>query len=139
MPFEGLEIGLEIRNRQMVGMLVIDAEPSAYVQVANRQPQPLQADGKIIDPVAKGHEIGHVQDLRSDVEMQAAVLHVRTSLGQPDHFRQCLMENTELVLRKASGDVGMGMGADVGIDPETDARNLAHFRSNLLNDKQFCR
>ena len=60
MAFESIEIRLEVRDGEMVRVLIIDTQSPADVHLADRKTHPLQALRQVVDPVAEGHEIGHV-------------------------------------------------------------------------------
>ena len=137
MPLEDVEVSREIRHRQMVGVLVFDAQSTSDVDVPRAYPHQFHLADAIVHPVAQRHEITHLEYLRADVKMQAAELQMREFQGKADGVFQLGMVYAELVLRKPGGDVGVSVGAYVRIDPDADERNGIHLRRQLLDDAHF--
>ena len=123
----------------MVGVLVVDAQAAAHVDVAHRAAAALQARDQLVDAVAQRREIHHVQDLRSDVEMQAAVADVRQAQRQVHDLVELLVVDAELVLRQAGGDAGVRVRSDVGIDAQAHGRHDAHFARQGVDHLQLGR
>ena len=69
--------------------------------------------------------------------MQPLVLDIRQAAGKGEHGRQLWIIYAELVLRKTRSDVGMGMSAYIGVDPEADRSNDAKLRSQRIDDLEL--
>ena len=136
-PGEGAEVAFEIGYGQMVRMLVVDSQSPAYIDVADRQAVAPEPRCDAVHAVAKRHEIGHVQDLRPYVEMQAAIAHVLHSQNLPQHPFHLFVENAELVLRQARGDVGVGVRAYIGIHADAHRRHGPHLPGQGVYHLQF--
>ena len=138
-PAESAEIRLEIRDRQVVGMLVIDPQAAAHVDVADRAAATLQAQHQLVDAVAQRPEIHHIQDLGANVEMKPAILHVWQAQGQVHHLVELLVIDAKLVLRQAGRDPGVRVGPDVGVDAQAHRRHLPHPGGQFVEDLQLGR
>ena len=68
---EGIEIGVEVGDVLVVGVTVVDAEATTHVDAADGVLAALEELGELVDTVAQGHEVDHIQDLRADVEVHA--------------------------------------------------------------------
>ena len=137
MPAEHLEPSGEIRHGQVVGMLVVDTQATAHVDVAHRTAAPLQAPDQFVDPVAQRRKIPHVQDLRTDVEMQPAVLHMAQGESQVHHAVHLLVVDAELVLRQARGDARVGVRPDIRVDAQAHGRHDPHLARQGVDHLQF--
>ena len=92
---------------------------------------------KAVDRLAQHDVRLHLGDLGTDVEMQSAQVDVWQGQGVSDDLVQGLDADAEFVVGSAGGDVLVGVGVDVGVDPEGDARLLAHLAGQLVDDFEF--
>ena len=69
--------------------------------------------------------------------MQALVRDVRAALRQADHLGQHLVEDAELILGQAGGDVSMCMSAHIGVQPEGYCCYLSLGGCQFVDDFQF--
>ena len=83
------------------------------------------------------NEIVHLQNLRTDVEMQAHKGGVCHFLCLADDCFHLVHGDAELVFRQSGGDVGMGVCAHIGIDAEADTCHAVHPCGNLVDDLEF--
>ena len=118
-------------------MVVIDAQSTAYIDILYNDVMSLQLVLQLVDAVTESLEVSHIKYLTTNVEVQTQeldVLHLESLLNHALHIAH---GDTKLVLSQACCNVGMGMGADIRIDAETNLRNLILFFSQFVDDFQL--
>ena len=134
---EGGEVGFQIGQGMSVGVFVVDAQTSAYVDVGEDDAVAFEHLLQLVDAQAEGGEILHVEYLAADVEVESNALdvgHRLTALYGADHV---LHSNAELVLGPSGGGVFVGVGAYVGVDAEGYAGHLAVLLGQLVDDLEL--
>ena len=121
-----------------VGIFVIDAQSAAHVDVLNaRDAGGLQAVLQLVDAQRERLEVVHLQNLAADVEVQTDELHVRQFAAAADDALHVLHVDAELVFRESRLDVGVRVGAHIGVDAQADGGGAAELRSQLVDDLQL--
>ena len=69
--------------------------------------------------------------------MQSAQVDVWQGQGVSDDLVENFDADAEFVVGGAGGDVFVGVGVDVGVDPESDVRLLAYLAGQLVDDIEF--
>ena len=124
------------RGRRQVGM-VLDSQAPAQVDSLHLAPRSHHG-GSDVHHLA--HRLGKgrdVQNLRADVAVQAHGLYSLQAHGPPVGLGHLLRRYAELGGAKASGDLGVGLGGDIGIDPEEDLRLPPHSLRGLCEMLQL--
>ncbi len=80
-----------------------------------------QRTDKIGDQAEGIVEWGEAGDLRTDVNIDSGDLYPRKPRGFGIYLSGATNRDAEFVLRLAGGNLGMGFGIDIGIDPERRA------------------
>ena len=133
----GVEVGLEVGHGHAVGVVVVDAQSAAHVEVFQPYVAVLQVGLQVVDAVAQGLEVAHVEYLAADVEVQSDERHVLQRRGLLDDAVHVFQGDAELVFGQPRGDVGMGVGPDVGVDAEGHAGRGALAGRQFVDDFQF--
>ena len=68
---EGLEVAVEVGDVLVVGVSIVDAEATTHVDAADGVFAALEELGELVYTVTQGHEVYHIQYLRTDVEVHA--------------------------------------------------------------------
>ena len=136
---EGVKVTLEVRNVQMVGVMVVDSKAASHVDVTRVDARADNLFSYIIGPVAEGGKVVHLQDLGTNVVVDSKELHVVQAKRKLQYTRELLVVDAEFVLRQAGGDVGVGMGTDVRVDPEAYRRHDALGCGQFVNHHQLRR
>ena len=71
------------------------------------------------------------------MEVESDELDMAHLLGSLDDAFHVFHGNAELVLGQSRGDIGMGVGTDIGVDAQCHLGCLVHAGGNLLDDLQF--
>ena len=79
----------------------------------------------------------HRGELRTDVHLHATQLEVRILCRRSVGFTGKLEGNAEFVFAFASGDLGMGLGVDVRIDPDRHRCLKPEFSRHVVDALQF--
>ena len=88
-------------------------------------------------PMYECLEVAHVENLRTNVEVQSHHLDVGQLLCMLDDGNHVAHGNAELILSQSCGDVGMSMCANVGVQTECYACRLSLCCSQFVDDLQF--
>ena len=72
----GVEVGLEVWDRHTVGVSVVNTQSAAYVDMLHTDAMSVEFVLEFVHAVAEGFEVAHIEDLRTDMEMQTYELHV---------------------------------------------------------------
>ena len=73
---EYLEVAVEVGDVLMVGVTVVYTQAATYVDAEDGVFAALEEFGELVHAVAQGHEVNHVEYLRTDVEVYAYKLDV---------------------------------------------------------------
>ena len=73
---EGVEVAVEVGDVLVVGVTIVDAETSTHVDAADGVLATLEEFGEFVHTVAQGHEVNHIQYLRTNVEVHALEIDV---------------------------------------------------------------
>ena len=65
----GVEIVLEVGQGNTVGVLVVDTQTAAYIDVLNADAVAFQLVLQLIDAIAECFEVAHVENLAANVEV----------------------------------------------------------------------
>ncbi len=65
----GVEVSLEIGNADAVGMLIVNAQSTAHIDVFNTDAMTFQLTLQVVDAVTESFEVTHVEYLATDVEV----------------------------------------------------------------------
>ena len=65
----GVEVGTEVGQWHTVGVLVVNAQTAAHIDVLHAQVVALQLVLQLIHAVTQGLEVAHVENLRADVKV----------------------------------------------------------------------
>ena len=133
----GVEVGLEVWNGHTVGVLIVNTQATAHVDVLYTNTMTLKLVLQLIDTITEGFEVAHIQYLTTNVEVQADhfdVLHLRGFLND---FQHVLHVDAKLILCQTSSDISMRMSAYIGIQTESHTSHLALGSSQFVDDLQF--
>ena len=72
----GVEVGLEVWDGHTVGVSVVDTQTAAYVDMLHTDAMTVEFVLQFVHTVAEGFEVAHVENLRTDMEVQTNELHV---------------------------------------------------------------
>ena len=120
-----------------VGVVVIDAQAATHVDHLKVDASFTIVILQLVDGFAQHDEWLHGCNLRADMEMQSPQADVFKCQCVIDNLLKRLKADAEFVVGGAGGDVFVGVGIDVGVDPEGDVGLLAHFTGKLVDDFQF--
>ena len=118
-------------------MLVVNAQSSTHIDVLNADAVTLQLLLQLVDTVAEGFKVTHVQYLAAYMEVQSHHLDVCHVAGFLYHLQHVAHVDAELVLCQSCRDVGMRVGSYVGVQPECHTGGLALFCCQLIDNLQF--
>ena len=110
-----LPVLVRVRRRLVV---VLNPQAAAQVQVADLDAQVPQPLDQLLQSLQGVHEGRHLGDLGADVAGHPHHLEMRQVPGPAIVLQGLLDVDAELVLLEPRGDVGMGPGIDVRIDPQ---------------------
>jgi hypothetical protein len=116
------ERGTVLGGRRRPLLAVGDPEPAAHVEVAERDAAVAQAADQhphARERVGEGRE---ARELRADVAVDADDLEVREARRARVDLERGGDVDSELALLHPRRDVRMGLGVDVGVDPQGDGR-----------------
>ena len=121
------------------GLLVVgDSQAASQVQVANADALRGEAHDEVLQPFQGVHEGADPGQLAPDVARDAAHVQVGVPCRSNVLLEGPVHGNAELILLHAGGDVGVGLGIDIRVDPNGQggtgacgARHLVEAR-NLL-------
>ena len=119
-----IEVGLEVGDGHTVRVSVVDAQTTTHVDVLYADAMADELLLQLVDAIAKCLEVAHVENLRTNVEVQTYELDVRQLLSLANHGYHIAHGDTKLIFSQTSGDVGMGVGSNVRIQAE---RYACHF------------
>ena len=132
-----IEVGLEIRDGQTIRMLIVHTQTTANIDMLHDDPALLQLVLKLVHAITEGFEVTHVENLRTDVEVETHELHVGKLVSLVDHRIHIAHGDTKLVLSQSGGDIRMGMGTHIGVQTECHARHLTLGCCQLVDDLQL--
>ena len=98
--------------------LILNPQAAAQVQVADLDAQAPQPVDQLLQFLQGVHEGRHLGDLGADVAGHPHHFEMRQVPGPAIVIQGLLDVDAELVLLEPGGDVGMGLGVDVRIDPQ---------------------
>ena len=143
---EFLAILVRVGRRLVV---ILNPQAAAQVQVADRDAQGPQPVDQLFQPFQGVHKGRHLGDLGADVAGHPHHLEMRQVPGPAIVMQGLLDVDPELVLLEPGGNVGMGLGVDVRIDPQGhpglhlqpagDAVDLLQFLGGLQVEQQDVR
>ena len=122
MHFQALEVFQEFLavlvrvGRRLV--VILNPQAAAQVQVADGDAQVPQPVDQLFQPFQGVHKGRHLGDLGADVAGHPHHFEVWQVQGPAIVIDGLLDVDAELVLLEPGGDVGMGLGVDVRIDPQ---------------------
>ena len=135
-PLDHRGIGRRQRRRFAVGVIG-NAEPAAEIDMLDVVAVGAQRLHEIGKNPERGFHLGEIGDLAADMHVGAGHLDAR-QLGRAGiDLARPRDRNAELVLGLAGGDLGMGAGIDVRIDPQRNPRGLAGLDRKLRQQFQF--
>ena len=128
----GLEVRLEVRNRSLIWVVIIDTQASANINIVDfSNACRFQLVLQLIYAIAQSLEVVHLQDLAANMEMQSHETNAWHTLGNLDDMKHIFLGYAELVLCQTRRDMRVRMGSNIRIDAEADVCNLVHPRGNL--------
>ena len=133
----GIEVGLEVRDRYTVGVLIVDAETAADVDMFHADAVTLELVLQFVDAIAESLKVAHVENLTADVEVEPDNLDVLQLAGVLNDGHHVAHGDAELILGQSGGDVGVGVGTYVGVQSEGHAGHLALGGSQLVDDLEL--
>ena len=133
----GSKVILEIRDSLTVGVSVINTQTTTYVDMFYQDSSCFQFVLQLIDTIAEGYKITHIQNLRANVEVKTDKLYVFHLLCYVYHLVHVLHTDTEFVFCQTGSYIGMCMCADIGIDTESNISNLILSGSQFIDYFQF--
>ena len=92
---------------------------------------------QLVEAVAQGGEVAHVEYLRTYVEMQSDELDVLQSGSQVNDAVHVGHADAKLVLCQSGSNVGMGVGTNIGVDAESHVGHFATCGSQLVDDLEL--
>ena len=122
----GLQRGGILLRMGWILVAVVDAQTTTDIQVMDVDAfgrQTVNQGQQTIHRLEEGLELGQ---LGADVAVDADDVDIRQGGGSVVQGNGALNRHTELILLEAGGDVGVGTGIDIRVDPYRDARHLAH-------------
>ena len=131
------EITLEIRNRLTVGVIIINAQSTTYIDMFHKYLTRLKPVLQLVHTIAKGYEVSHIQYLRTDMEMQADEIDILHLLRHVDHLIHIFHADAKLILCQSGSNIRMGMRPHIRIDTESDIGHFAFRGSQFVDDLQF--
>ena len=130
----GLEVGLEVRNRVLIWVIVVYTQAATNIDVVDfRNACRFEFILQFIDAIAKRFEVVHLKNLAANMEMQSNETNAWQTLGNLNDMKHVFLGNAELVLCQTRCDMRVRMGSNIRIDAEADIRNLVHPRGNLCD------
>ena len=130
------EIRLEIGYREMVGVLVQDAQTASDIDMLHRGAYRLSVGGcagqllhllhQLVHAAAQLDERLHVGYLRTDMKMQTEETDGRQAVTALHRFGQEPHRDAELVLAESSGDLIVRMGVNVWVDTQAYLCDRTH-------------
>ena len=133
----GSKVICEIRNREVVGMMIVNAQSATYIDMFANDVVLHEQFLQFVHTVTKGHKVIHFKNLRTDVEVQPHELDILHLLCLFDDWYHIVHGDAELVFRQSCGDVGMGMCSNVRVDTESHMRHFSLGCSQFVDDLQF--
>ena len=115
---EYIEVGFKIGDGVFIRIVVIDTQAASYIDVLYLDIPFHQIVLQAVDAFAEYPESLHVQDLRSDMKVEADKLYMRIALQLGKYAIEHLDGNTEFVFTQARRDVLVGMCVDIGVQPQ---------------------
>jgi len=136
--FDALAHGLDVvTGQRWLFVAIAHPETAAQVQVTDldaARGEPIDQRQQAVEGIEEGRQAGQ---LRADVAVDADHFQVR-QLGRAGVDRLGVVDiDAELVLFQPGGDVGMGAGIHVWIDPQGNRRLHAQFGGDLLQTLQL--
>ena len=132
-----VEVGLEIGDGHTVGVRVVDTQSATHVDVLYADAMRDEFLLQLVDAIAKSLEITHVENLRTNVEVQTYELDVRQFLSLANHGYHIAHGDTKLVLSQTRGDVGMGVGTNIRIQTERYASHFSFGCCEFVDNLEF--
>ena len=134
---EYIEVGFKIGDGVFIRIVVIDTQAASYIDVLYLDIPFHQIVLQAVDAFAEYPESLHVQDLRSDMKVEADKLYMRIALQLGKYAIEHLDGNTEFVFTQARRDVLVGMCVDIGVQPQGNRGYRLFFAGQLFDDGQL--
>ena len=135
-PLDHRGIGRRQWRRFAVGVIG-DAEPAAEIDMLDAVAVGAQRLHEIGKNPERGFHLGKIGDLAADMHVGAGHLDARQLCRAGIDLARPQNRNAELVLGLAGGDLGVGAGIDVRIDPYRNPRGLAGLDRELRQQFQL--
>ena len=132
-----VEVGFEGRDRNTVRVGIVNAEATSHVDMFYADAVVIKYILKFVDTIAECLEVTHVEYLGADMEVESDELYILQLLGFGDDCQHIVHIDAELVLCQTRGNVGVGMGTDIGIQTEGDAGHLSLSGCQLIDNLEF--
>lgn len=134
---EETEVGLKLRHREMVRMLVVDAKSAADIDVRNADTLGIKGVLEFVDTNTEVFVSGEVGDLASDMEVNADELEVGGLDGETSGRQKVIKGKTKLVFVKSRSNLLMRVGINVRVNAQGDTSDLALQCREVVNDLKF--
>lgn len=134
---EETEIGLKLRHRKMVRMLVVDAKSTANIDVRNADTLGIKGVLEFVDANTEVFIGGEVSNLTSDVEVNADELEMGGLDGETSGGQKVIKGKTKFVFVKSRSNLLMRVGINVRVNAQGDTSNLALQCREVVNDLKF--
>ena len=99
-------------------LVVTDSQAAAQVEITDADALDPETAHQVLEALQGLHEGGHPGDLGADVAGHPQHLQMRQLHGPAVVIQGPLDIDAELILLESGGDIGMGAGVDVRIDPK---------------------
>ena len=136
---KGVEVSLEIGYRMRLRMYVIYSQTASYIDASQGNTPMLEPILKFIDTVAQGLKIRHIEYLAAYMEVQAEEVYIGQGQSLLYRLFHIFQIDAELVLGQSRGNVGVGMGANIGVDSQGNARYKPLLSGKLADYFQLLR
>lgn len=123
--------------RRFTGFAIVDAQAAADVEVVQHDAFGVQGVDQFDQAVERFEQRRVVEQLRTDVAIDAGHLQVRQRGGAAVGRQRVVEGHAELVGFQTRRDVGVGLGVDVGVHAQRHARDLAHAAGDLVQAVQL--
>ena len=133
----GIEIGLKVWNGHTVGVCIVDTQSATHVDMLYTDAMADKLLLQLVDAITECLEVAHIENLRSDVEVQTHELDVLKFLGLANHGYHIAHGDAELILGQTRGDVGMRMSTHIGVQTEGHTGHLALLDCEFVDHLEF--
>ena len=133
----GSKVILEIRDSLTVGVSVINTQTTTYIDMFYQNSPCFQFVLQLIDTIAEGYKITHIQNLRANVEVKTDKLYVFHLLRHIYHLVHILHADTKFIFCQTGSDICVSMCAYIRIDTESNISHLILSSSQFIDYFQF--